>query len=280
LDASVAGIYGSFLTGSGRFLVTWDSGASDQYVSPADGFTVFVATTGSDSDDGLTPERPMKTVTNAVNKIKMFGSSAPFIISAADGTYAGEYFDVTGLNVSIVGDAAVIISSPAAGESSVVRGVGANLHLENVKIEDFVQCAINLSRNSTLTTTNVDLETATATAVGVQLYLDSAYDTTGITYTGSYTHESRYDVQQGVAPTATGLNLGFPIEWDNVYARTINLGVIGSMGLLTISYGTGSPESNVSARIGSLYLRVDGGAGTTLYVKESGAGTNTGWIAK
>ena len=43
--------------------------------------------------------------------------------------------------------------------------------------------------------------------------------------------------------------------------------------------GTGSPESVVTAPVGSLYSRTDGGAGTTLYVKESGIG-NTGWVAK
>lgn len=43
--------------------------------------------------------------------------------------------------------------------------------------------------------------------------------------------------------------------------------------------GTGSPESVVTATVGHLYLRSDGGAGTTLYVKESGSG-NTGWIGK
>lgn len=47
----------------------------------------------------------------------------------------------------------------------------------------------------------------------------------------------------------------------------------------TISSGTGDPESVVTAPIGSLYTRTDGGAGTTLYVKESGTGT-TGWVAK
>lgn len=50
-------------------------------------------------------------------------------------------------------------------------------------------------------------------------------------------------------------------------------------GGLTINTGSGSPESVVTAPVGSLYLRSDGGAGTTLYVKESGTG-NTGWIAK
>ena len=44
-------------------------------------------------------------------------------------------------------------------------------------------------------------------------------------------------------------------------------------------WGTGTPESVVTATVGSVFLRTDGGASTTLYIKESGSG-NTGWIAK
>ncbi|WP_395443568.1 hypothetical protein [Caulobacter sp. UC70_42] len=43
--------------------------------------------------------------------------------------------------------------------------------------------------------------------------------------------------------------------------------------------GAGSPEGNVAAPKGTAYLRSDGGANTTLYVKESGTGTS-GWVAK
>lgn len=43
--------------------------------------------------------------------------------------------------------------------------------------------------------------------------------------------------------------------------------------------GAGTPEGAVTAPVGSLFTRTDGGAATTLYVKESGAG-NTGWVAK
>ncbi len=43
--------------------------------------------------------------------------------------------------------------------------------------------------------------------------------------------------------------------------------------------GTGTPEGNVTAAVGTLFLRTDGGASTTLYVKESGTGTS-GWVAK
>lgn len=44
-------------------------------------------------------------------------------------------------------------------------------------------------------------------------------------------------------------------------------------------HGSGSPEGVVTAGIGSIYQRRDGGAGTSMYVKESGTG-NTGWVGK
>lgn len=44
-------------------------------------------------------------------------------------------------------------------------------------------------------------------------------------------------------------------------------------------YGTGSPEGAVTAPVGAVFHRTDGGAATSFYVKESGAG-NTGWVAK
>ena len=42
--------------------------------------------------------------------------------------------------------------------------------------------------------------------------------------------------------------------------------------------GYGTPEASVTAGIGSLYMRVDGAAGTTTYQKQTGTG-NTGWVA-
>jgi len=48
---------------------------------------------------------------------------------------------------------------------------------------------------------------------------------------------------------------------------------------INVTSGTGSPETAVTAPVGSMYMRTDGGTGTTLYVKESGTG-NTGWVAK
>lgn len=53
--------------------------------------------------------------------------------------------------------------------------------------------------------------------------------------------------------------------------------VVGGGKLLA---GTGVPNGLVFGDVGDLYVDKAGGAGTTLYVKESGAGTDTGWVGK
>lgn len=65
---------------------------------------------------------------------------------------------------------------------------------------------------------------------------------------------------------------------DSAYAahRALTYGVNNAC---VIRSGSGSPESAVTGNVCDLYLRTDGGAATTLYVKESGTG-NTGWVGK
>lgn len=47
-----------------------------------------------------------------------------------------------------------------------------------------------------------------------------------------------------------------------------------------VSSGTGSPEGVVTAPVGSIYMRTDGGAGTSFYVKQSDPTGNSGWVGK
>lgn len=54
---------------------------------------------------------------------------------------------------------------------------------------------------------------------------------------------------------------------------------LGSTSGPSVQAGLGTPEGLITAPMGSLYLRTDGGASTTLYVKTSGTGP-TGWTAK
>lgn len=69
-------------------------------------------------------------------------------------------------------------------------------------------------------------------------------------------------------------------------ANMNELQILGSRGIRLgsdtgpqIVSGAGAPEGVVTAPIGSIYLRSDGGAGTAYYVKESGTGS-AGWVAK
>jgi hypothetical protein len=64
---------------------------------------------------------------------------------------------------------------------------------------------------------------------------------------------------------------------SRAFFPTIVLGETASPALL--QSGTGTPEGAVAGSVGDFYLRVDGAAGSTLYIKESGAGTTTGWGA-
>jgi len=75
----------------------------------------------------------------------------------------------------------------------------------------------------------------------------------------------------GIAPTEK-----FQVNGNCVISGTIYLNTAKTLGIFT---GTGSPEGAVTASVGSTFHRTDGGASTTLYVKESGTG-NTGWVAK
>jgi len=64
-------------------------------------------------------------------------------------------------------------------------------------------------------------------------------------------------------------------RFTNTFSKNIRPGD----GTALWTSGTGSPEGVVTAVVGSMYTDITGGAGTTLYVKESGTG-NTGWVAK
>jgi hypothetical protein len=64
-------------------------------------------------------------------------------------------------------------------------------------------------------------------------------------------------------------------RWRDTFTASVRPGA----GTAKWTSGAGSPEGSVTAVVGSLYTRTDGGAGTTLYIKESGTG-NVGWVAK
>lgn len=72
---------------------------------------------------------------------------------------------------------------------------------------------------------------------------------------------------------------GISITSTNIIVSHTNI-AMGSATAPYITSGTGTPQGNLIAPVGSIYMRIDGGSSTSFYVKESGAGLNTGWVAK
>jgi hypothetical protein len=80
---------------------------------------------------------------------------------------------------------------------------------------------------------------------------------------------------------ASGTNLEFKLADDSAYTNVAAAKYFYGDPANNVfdGFGSGTPEGAVTAAVGSTYRRTDGGAGTSFYVKESGAG-NTGWVAK
>ena len=70
------------------------------------------------------------------------------------------------------------------------------------------------------------------------------------------------------------------LQWSRQLVSDLEMRLRSMTLMLNRLYlGKGSPEGVVKAPVGTIFFRTDGGAGTTLYVKESGTG-NVGWVGK
>jgi len=87
----------------------------------------------------------------------------------------------------------------------------------------------------------------------------------------STTARSGFRIQHGVAAST-------PVNGD-IYTTTGGIFTRLGGGTMQVSRDSGTPEGNVTGSTGAIFMRTDGGAGTSFYIKESGTG-NTGWVAK
>lgn len=86
-----------------------------------------------------------------------------------------------------------------------------------------------------------------------------------------------------LARNASGVvevNQGTVGNYGDFKARNITATNSVVIGTIKISFGTGSPNGVVTGSVGDQFMRTDGGAATTLYVKESGTATTSGWVGK
>lgn len=123
-----------------------------------------------------------------------------------------------------------------------------------------------LSGPKTLTSPIITGPTISGTVAGGASY--TAPTLTSPTISGAIGGSATWAAPGTIGGTTPGLISGTTITATNSFLN-------GTCKLIT---GAGTPEGAQTAPVCSRYLRTDGSTGTTLYIKESGAG-NTGWVA-
>ena len=178
--------------------------------------------------------------------------------------------------------------------ANLTGNVGINTY--DPKGYKFATYSGNSSSNQLLTSLNSDVKQTflNVSAATPDFHYDQTQNAAynfGLSYLTGGTYGRSYAY---IRPSATGASLGTDITNGVQFAHTAIDGnsyksrVVGQqfeLGSSVISSnplwtsGSGSPEGVLTAVVGSIYSRTDGGANTTLYVKESGTG-NTGWVEK
>lgn len=64
----------------------------------------------------------------------------------------------------------------------------------------------------------------------------------------------------------------------NSILSQLSANIAGDTESVKVYQGVGTPEASIAAGVGSIYMRTDGGADTSVYRKESGS-ADTGWVA-
>jgi hypothetical protein len=174
--------------------------------------------------------------------------------------------DITTSVVYAAGYYIVITEEPAATQPANYS-VGGDLD-KNALQKDFdkmILHVLQLQRQGLLLDTDksVDMTTPVRVPVGAGKFLQWSSDGLSLILADSSTTS---DARVNDLFNGGNSNAIYPLR------------VVMPSGALIIS-GTGSPEGVEVAPVSSIFLRSDGGADTSIYFKETGAG-NTGWVTK
>lgn len=155
-------------------------------------------------------------------------------------------------------------SAPYASGHNSYRNSFLGIRVEPVKVCDAVKIEAGSYNNFIELSSNTG-SSAVVDANGANWYVESGGAAKFKGFSGS------------VVPTSdANLDCGDRVaRWVNTWSQQFRPGD----GSVVWTSGLGSPEGVVTAGKGSMFLRIDGPAETTMYVKEAGSG-NTGWTAK
>lgn len=150
-------------------------------------------------------------------------------------------------------------------------GIGttsADRHL-HAEASDAVTNAVTYAQRLTHITSGT---ATTGFGVGTEYELENASGTNRVAATGEVTWSDAVNATEDATYKLRLIRAG-------TLTDAVTVTSLGAVESLYQRFGAGSPEGVVTAPVGAFYSRTDGGAGTSLYVKESGTG-NTGWVAK
>jgi hypothetical protein len=149
--------------------------------------------------------------------------------------------------------------------SSECQITGNGFFTQSSNIEDLGSDNSYQTRSGTIYTSQAGAGAAVISArssASANARVFEARDTSNVARGWILANGQMYSAQDGYFETG--------IRWAT------SSGTLQDRGLFSAN---GSPEGVITAATGSMYLNRNGGAGTTLYVKETGSG-NTGWVAK
>lgn len=290
-------VIGSCSTTGGKFGMRYyrNSGGS-----VGDGTNPISITTATQA--GIVARDGSKVVTNnnfTVTNCNSTNTTAG-VLAQKDGYIELRTCTITGNYLGVVAENLSIVDTQTG--TRTVTGNTQNYRISQCSVDrsffspsaDVMQTWIPRSTPSALTASaNYDLVLNTVAATGLQVLTDAntfnldVNKTERLAFDASASHRLTLVLNSANAYRWTSANYiplvdntsdlgatgGF--RWKQAFAVSIRPGD----GTPIWTSGSGTPEGVVTAVVGSLYTRTNGGAGTTLYIKESGSG-NTGWVAK
>lgn len=161
--------------------------------------------------------------------------------------------------------------------SVVLRGLRGGLQINSASS---IEGPIDLSEFDTARgSSNLILEAASETDDATVIYAKSgAFKWQAGATSETAGNSPDYHIQKVTGtPGAHTFTDAVVVSYDSSQIEII--GSVKLPGGVTITTGSGTPESALAAVVGSTYHRTDGGTSTSFYVKESGTGA-TGWVAK
>lgn len=237
----------------------------------------------------------LSPVTGALGTVTLSLPARTATVATTTGTLtSGRCVEIDGSGNLIQSAAACNAGQPLDSDLTTIAGLTATTDNFIVSVSSAWASRTVAQVKTTLALNNVDNTSDASKPVSTaqQTALDLKANLASPTFTGTVTIPTPFTLGAvSVLPTGTELNFvdgvtsAIQTQLDAkaplaspVFTTQITSPKVVWTGAVQDLSGSGTPEAAITAAIGSVYRRTDGGASTTLYVKESGAG-NTGWVA-